>query len=142
MPYVLPALTILFLAAAAIFLRPQITGLAIVQPRLNAEIKLTVEEILPENAVIIVLLSKKDGSKVLELINSEMKDFVNEYKLGLSYDEGSNTQLNYQGYGFLGEASINITKSNINIPKGSYVLITEILYNNEVVSSGQQNIDI
>lgn len=144
MPYVLPLASVLVISALFMFAKPTITGFFIAQqnPILNAEIKITADDILPEDALISIYLLD-ENNKSTEIEKSDIKNFVDNYRIGLDYKIGKNLQLNYEGYGYVGRSSTNITKTlSSDVRKGRYKLKTEIIYNNTVISSGEQNIEI
>ena len=96
MPYILPAASIFMLILVVVFARPQITGFFIASPQLNAEIKITANEVLPENAVLHVFL-EKDGTIAREISTSTIDEFVNSSsaQAGLRYQYGSNQEICY-----------------------------------------------
>lgn len=143
MPYVLPLASILVISALFMFARPVITGFVIQQnPILNAEIRITADEILPENALISIYLLDENNNTI-EIEKSDIKNFVDNYRIGLNYKIGKNLQINYEGYGYIGKSSTNITKTlSPDVRKGRYKLKTGIIYNSTIISSGEQNIVI
>jgi len=142
LPYLLPALTIIGLAVALAFLKPQITGLAIAsKPEINAEIRITAEEIIPEGSFIRAYIADENNNAISEILNSEIKEVISKYRLSLSYENSANTQINYSGWGYKGTASFNLTSDMGDINARRHKLITEIIYEGKAISSNSQEIN-
>lgn len=143
MPYVLPLASVLVISALFMFAKPTITGLFIAQqnPILNAEIKITADDVLPEDALISIYLLD-ENNKSTEIEKSDIKNFVDNYRIGLDYKIGKNLQLSYEGYGYTGNAKINLTRNLKDIEKGSYTLKTEIIWQNNIISETEQEVEI
>lgn len=143
MPYILPLASIVLISITALLFRPQVTGFFIASPQLNAEIKITADEILPENAEIHIFL-EKDNTTVKEISTSTVNEFVDKFSAqkNLQYINGKTSQLNYGGFGYLGADIFNINIDTSNLKKGSYILKTQIIWQNKVVSETQQEVQI
>jgi hypothetical protein len=141
-PYILPMLTILIVASLFIFARPAITGFFVAQkPSLDAQIRITAAEVLPENATIHIFL-EKDNLLMKEILTSDISEFIRSYtQKNLQYIYGINHELNYEGYGFSGSNVFDIS-SDAGALKGQYTLKTEILYLGKVVSETEQEVKI
>lgn len=141
-PYILPVASIFVVAIAVIFFRPQLTAFVVANPSLNAEIKITANQILPPDASIHIFL-EKDGSIAQEISTSTVDEFVKQFseQSSLQYKYGRNEEINYEGYGYIGSQVFNL-KININDLKGTYILKTKISYQNKPLSETQQEIVI
>ncbi len=144
MPYVLPLASILVIGLLFAFAKPAVTGLFTAQqkPVLNAEIKIIADEILPEDAVVTVALLDKNNNTLMELINSGIKGVVSDYAINLSYTSGKNSELNYEGKGFLGWGTISLARDLESLSKGSYLLGTKISYKERVIFETQKEIRV
>lgn len=141
MPYALPLASMIFLGVFVVFARPQLTGYFIAQPALNAEIRISADEILPENALIHIFL-EKDNAIAKEISVFSIKEFVNKSPVrGLEYKSGKNSQLDYKGYGYVGSHVFNL-RFNTDDLNGVYILKTKISYEGKVISETQQEIEI
>ncbi len=142
MPYILPIASIIVIAAIIILFKPQATGFFIASPQVNAEIKITADEILPENAEIHIFL-EKDNAIVKEISISSVNGFVNQFpaQTGLEYKYGNNYEIAYEGFGYLGGSIFNVGLDANNL-KGKYILKTRISYEGKVISETGQEIEI
>jgi hypothetical protein len=141
MPYVLPVLSILFMVLFIAIYQPRITGYSIREnsSSLNFEVKVSAVEVLPKDAVISIRLLDKKNNTLIELEKENIGDLVQKGSLNLSYIQGFNSQINYRGYGYLGESKINISKQiNKDIEDKIAGIKVEITYNNEIISSSEQ----
>ncbi len=143
MAYVLPIMSIVALVIIILFFRPQVTGFFIAQPKLNAEIKITADEILPENAEIHIFL-EKDNVSVKEISSSTITEFVNKFlgQEALQYKYGTNSQLNYEGFGYSGSNVFSINLNINDLKAGNYILRTEIIWQDKIVSETEQQVGI
>ncbi len=141
-PYVLPAVTIFLISLLFFFAKPALTGLFVAGQKsvLNAEIKIIADEILPEDAVVVVSLLDKNNNTLVELINSDIKRVVSDYALNLSYGSGSNSELDYEGDGYIGIGVIILKRDLEGI--GSYLLGTKISYRGKVIFETQKEVKI
>lgn len=140
MPYILPIASIMVIAAIVLVFKPQVTGFFVASPQLNAEIRITADEVLPENAEIHIFLEK--NGIVKEISTMAVSGFVNQFpENSLEYKYGSNHELEYGGFGYLGSHVFNITINTDGL-KGEYMLKTEIYYGGMLVSETQQEVEI
>lgn len=144
-PYFLPIATILVVFLLFIFGKPAITGFFVApqSPSLNVEVRITADEIIPEDAILHAYLLDNSSNIALELERSNIKEFVAKYNLSLAYKNGKNTQLDYNGNGYIGNAKVNMTNEGIKqLKKGVYSLKIELIYNGAVASSSEQKVVI
>ena len=141
-PFILPVLTLAAFILILIFFKPQITGFAIANPELNAEIKL-VAELIPEDSLIrVYILSSQNNSEKIELINSTIKEYVEKNPQdNFKYISDRNDELDYSGYGYRGTYKIEISKGDLDLKRGSYTLKTEVLYKGRIVTESSQIIN-
>jgi hypothetical protein len=143
-PYILPIATLLAITIILLFARPAITGLFIAPQKqvLEAEIRITADEVLPEDAIINAYI--KTGNTSIEIFKMSTKDFISKYPEAMnnfSYQQGRNNQLNYEGSGYTGGYVLNIGNLDVeNMEKGIYTLKTEIIWQGKVVSETTQEI--
>ena len=111
------------------------------------QIKTSTTEILPEYSIVRV--SILDSSK--NLIKNGMgymdvKEFLELSGEEINYTYGVNKNIGYEGYGYMGEHTYYINLSNFNVNRmlrpGVYTLITEIVYNDSIISSGERIISV
>ncbi len=144
-PYVLPITTLLAITIILLFARPSITGFFIAPQKqfLNAEIKITADEVLPEDARVNAYL---EGNISKEIFRMNIKDFMNKYPEAMnnfSYKQGKNNQLNYEGFGYIGSYVLNIGNLDVeNLEKGKYTLKTEIIWQGKPVSETTQEVAV
>lgn len=146
MPYMLPVASVLVLAVLFLFAKPALTGLFVAGQKsvLNAEIKIIADEILPEDAIVNAYLEKGNNSR--EILKMSIKEFMNSYPEAMksfSYKQGKNSQLNYEGFGYIGSYILNISYlSTENLEKGAYTLKTGINWQDSIVSETSQEVRI
>lgn len=142
MPYALPIASLMFIIIAVLFFRPQLTAFVIANPSLNAEIEITANQILPENASIHIFL-EKDGSISREISTSTVDEFVKQFpeQSSLQYRYGKNEEIDYEGEGYTGSQIFNIILDIGNL-KGKYTLKTIISYQTKILSETKQEISI
>ncbi len=114
-PYILPAASFVAILLLFVFARPAITGFFIAPQKqfLNAEIRITADEVLPEDAIVNAYL---EGNISKEIFRMSIKDFMNKYPEAMnnfSYKQGKNIQLNYEGFGYIGSYVLNIGNLDI-----------------------------
>ncbi len=142
MPYALPIASLTVIIISVLFFRPQLTAFAIANPSLNAEIKITANQILPQDASIHIFL-EKDGSIAKDISASTIDEFVKQFseQSSLQYKSGKNDEIGYEGYGYTGSQIFNIRLDTSNL-KGKYILKTQIFYQSKPLSETQQEIEI
>lgn len=145
-PYILPIATILTLILAAIIAGPRITGFFIINQQniLNAEIKITAQDILPENAVLHIYL-ERDNQIIEKILTTSISNFINQYPAAqrvLEYKYGKNSQIGYEGYGYVGSYVFNIHDLNIDLGAGTYLLKTKIIWQDKTISETEQEVRI
>lgn len=141
-PYVLPIASLTVIIIVVLFFRPQLTAFVIANPSLNAEIKITANQVLPQDASIHIFL-EEDGSIAKEISTSTIDEFVKQFseQSSLQYKHGRNEEINYGGYGYIGTQVFNL-KVDIGSLKGTYILKTRISYQNKILSETEQEISI
>lgn len=145
LPYILPAASFAAILLLFVFARPAITGLFIAPQEqvLNAEIRITADEVLPEDAIVNAYL---EGNVSIAIFKMSIKDFMNKYPEAIknfSYKQGKNNQLNYEGFGYIGSYVLNIGNLDIeNLEKGTYTLKTEVIWQDKIVSETTQKIAV
>ena len=143
LPSTLPAASLAAILLLFVFARPAITGFFIAPQKqvLNAEIRITADEVLPEDAIINAYL---EGDISKEVFSMSVKDFMNKYPEAMknfSYRQGRNIQLNYEGFGYIGSYVLTIGNLDIeNLEKGKYTIKTEIIWQGKVVSETTQDV--
>ena len=145
MPYALPIASIIVISAMLLFAKPSLTGFAVREnnPFLNAEIRITADEVLPEDAIISIYLSDRNNTNILQIEKSSVKDFVSKYNASLSYENGKNSQLAYEGKGYRGASNINLGRIELkDVRKGKYTLKVDIIYKETTASSTEQAVSI
>lgn len=142
MPYVLPAASLIVIMIAVLFFRPQLTAFVIANPSINAEIRITAVQVLPQDASIHIFL-EKEGSIAREISASTADDFIKQFpgQNGLQYKPGRNEEIDYEGDGYIGSEVFDIKIDTANL-KGKYALITKISYQNKLLSETQQEVSI
>lgn len=141
MPYILPLASIVLISITALLFRPQVTGFFVASPQLNAEIKITADEILPNDAIINIYL-EKDNEVVKEISVLSVGEFVNKFsQTGLIYKYGSNHELDYEGFGYTGNQVFTINIDTNGLKSGIYTLKTEIIWHENIISQTEQEVE-
>jgi hypothetical protein len=132
-PYILPVIS---LVAIILFLKPNllggITGFAI--QSMDAEIKISASEIIPENSLIVVTINNLNQT-TNQTANLTIGEFVKlAGKKERSY--GRLPAIGYEGYGYLGTYSLPLSSLDLdlNLEKGKYNLTIKIIYDNTIIS--------
>jgi hypothetical protein len=141
-PYVLPAITFVVFSLLFLFAKPTITGFA-VSPQekiISIDLKITADGILPETALISVILENERGSIEIEKMN--VNEFIKKYNVSFVLTEGRNEKAGYEGEGYSGSSEVRIIKDLGKIQSGKYDLITRISYNENLISETKKEIEI
>jgi hypothetical protein len=144
-PFLLPMVTFIVIAFV-FFVRPEITGFIVSSPGrtekiLGAKIRVSIAKggLIPEGSVITIYLNGQNSSLPI-------RDFMLKSGRIYNYTYGTLPQINYRGYGYSGEHTYSLDISefglNTNLKPGNYTLMTEISYENFVISHTMQNIII
>lgn len=141
--YILPIVSVILIA---LFLaNPDITGLIVGTggpdndiKQLSGKVRITVREnIIPEDSVVTVYLNgQNSGMPVKEFIEKSGEAYELAY--------GQITEIGYEGRGYAGEHSYTLDLSEFDLDlylePGEYTLITEVSYENFVISSISEDI--
>jgi len=142
--FIFPIVSIFLILA--LFLNPGMTGMIVGTgvpseiKHLSAQVKITIREnIIPEDSVVTVSLDDQTSSM-------SIKEFIE--KSGEEYElkEGEIPEIGYEGYGYAGEDPFLLDLSkfglDLDLEPGEYTLLTEISYENFVISSISEEIVI
>ncbi len=139
--YVFPIISIFIIVA--LFLNPDITGLIIGTEgsseikHLSAKVRITVSDIIiPEGSVVTVSLGNQSSSMpIKEFIEKSGEEY--EFK----YDQIP--EIGYEGYGYAeGHYTLDLSEFDLDLDlePGEYTLVTEISYENFVLSNTAEEI--
>jgi len=140
--YILPIISIILIAV--VLFRPDITGLitGTGEPtneikHLTGKVRISVFEIIPEDSIVTVFLNDQgSGMPIKEFIEKSGGEYELKY--------GEVPEIGYEGYGYGGEHSYTLELSefglDLDLKPGEYTLITEVSYENFVISSTAEDI--
>jgi hypothetical protein len=141
-----PVFSVLLIAGVYFFIEPSTTGLAIYSANestsiVNANVVLETKsgEVIPPDAYIEVWLDhKKARMTITEFIQRTGKEY--------DIQDGELLDFGFQGKGFTGQHSYNLTLADFNIDRnignGEHVFITRIIYRNQVLYEKENRIMI
>jgi hypothetical protein len=141
---IIPVLTILFIAI--LFLRPEISGFIVgsISPEqriIEAKVVVTINEdgFIPENAIVKVYLDNRTATM-------SFSEFVKKAKGGHDIRMGRVEEINYEGYGYGGAYTYTLDLSQFSldtlVQPGEHTLVTEVLYEDFVLSRTSQTINL
>ncbi len=143
--YILPLISVILIAV--VLVRPDITGLVIgvggpeeTIKQLSGKIRITIsKDIIPEDSVVTVFLNNQSSSMPI-------KEFIERSGEEYEFKYGRIPEIGYEGYGYAGKHSYTLNLSefelDLNLRPGNYTLVTEISYENFVISSTAEEIVI
>ena len=141
--YILPLISVILVAV--VLLRPDITGLIVgggIQgetiKHLSGKIKITIsKDIIPKDSVITVFLNNQSSSMPI-------REFIDKTGEEYEFRYGRIPEIGYEGYGYAGKHSYTLNLSefglDLNLKPGNYTLVTEISYENFVISTTAEEI--
>ena len=140
-----PICSVIILISALIFLKPDITGLAIYSQngtqKLNADVILKTKsgEVIPPNAIIQVWI---DNTKAEMTISDFIKKAGEKYEIKY----GELPEFGFYGNGFTGNFTYNLTLADFNMNRemenGEHKFITRIIYRNKILYEKENRIMI
>ncbi|NIO20642.1 MAG: hypothetical protein GTN76_07860 [Candidatus Aenigmarchaeota archaeon] len=141
--YILPIISIILIAV--ILFRPDITGLVVGagEPadgikHLTGKVRITIyDTIIPEDSVVTIFLGDQSSSMPI-------KEFIEKSGGIYEVEYGRIPDIGYEGYGYAGEHFYTLDLSefdlDLDLEPGEYTLITEVSYENFVISSTAEDI--
>jgi hypothetical protein len=141
-----PIISVLLIVAAIFFIKPDITGLVVLEQDtnnklVNADVTLKTKssEVIPANAFIQIEL---DGKKAQMSVSDFIMKTGKPYKMGT----GELPEFDFYGVGFTGDHSYSLTLADFNIDrnigKGEHIFVTRIIYQNQILYEKQNSIMI
>lgn len=136
--YILPFISLIIIIGFFIFTKPTPTGMAVLDINSSPErtitakvtLKLSKNELIPESALVIVMLDDRKASMPI-------KKFIEISKQPYNYIKGELDIVNYKGYGYVGDYTYSIDLENFDLDKkiftGDHTFTTKIVYNNKVL---------
>jgi|GEM_PF-5974910 len=132
------SLIIVLVLALQLDITGMITGVPDVNKQLSARVSIKVSEgMIPEDSVVTVSLENQTSTMPL-------KEFIERSGSEYELEEGEIPEIGYNGYGYSGEDPFLLELSefglDLDLGPGEYTLITEIMYENFVISSTSEEI--
>lgn len=136
--YIVPVLSLLTIMGFFFFTKPTPTGMAILDinssPDMSITAKVTLKlsknELIPENALVIVTLDDRETSMPI-------KKFIELSNQPYNYTKGTLDIANYEGYGYIGDYTYSIDLSNFDfdtkVIAGDHTFTTKIIYKEKVL---------
>ncbi len=136
--YVVPFFSILIIIGFFIFTKPTPTGMTVLDINATTErtitakvtLKLSKNELIPESALVIVMLDDRKASMPI-------KKFIEISKQPYNYTKNTLPLADYEGYGYIGDYMYSIELSNFDLNTkvltGDHTFTTKIVYNNKVL---------
>ena len=141
LPYALPLFSLFAVIIILSFTDPTITGLAVAEPKLYANITLTTsnDEFLPETATIEVEFKGRTSEM-------ELKEFIEKTNQEYNHASGVNNLLSYEGMGFIGDYhySLPITEFDLDrtVGEGEHDIIIRIIYDEVIISESKETVKV
>ena len=146
--FALPVISLAIIASFLVFTKPATVGFTVVDANItplgqtiDADVSLVTHpnELMPETVEIAIILDDRTASMTI-------KEFIEKTGQEYNYKEGKMEQLDYEGYGYIGNYTYKLPLSAFKLDRdvepGSHVLKTQIKYNDLILFERENSVVI